>query len=617
MTKRLVEARGRAHVRRPLLILAAAILLVPATLEARAPDPGDTVAVTLDEVRRQLAMGELDEAVASTEALHQRHPDDARVFWALVRAYAAAGLDGEKLIPLLTERVETVPNSDRALRELGAAHARIGEYEAAHRVWRLLLDRPIPDESLYSEVGSMEIQARMYREAVEVYDEGRERLERPTLFSQELARALTSYGDYDRAFDECVTTVEAHPGLVQWAVNRVELMLELGASERMILGKTTALTEASDVIPPVLSMAGSIFVVFDRPDEALDAFLRSDELTGHGGRSLVESGAILEEKGWVREAREAYGALMERYPRSTNAAMGGMRAALLDSKLGEHERAVASLNELAQVFAGKSAGAQALLEAARIELEALADADRSLATLERLTLDFAKLPDELLEDVELLKIAAYLSLGRLDDVYDAASRLAAGPGTRDVKSRAMFERAYVSFQRGDAERSLEEFRELISNDVSGHLVNDALRLMLLVSEAQESGDTETLAVFATAHLASRTGKTELARELLSSIVDPSLETPVAVAAAMLDGALAEDAGDTRAALAVYARVAGSSAPLSARAEAMIRTGDIHADGGRNDEALGSYRAVIDELPPNFLSGEARRKIERLARREAG
>lgn len=597
--------------------LLAPTVVGPGRAAAREVETRDEVTSSLSDIRRRLAMGEIDEAVEAAEALHGRHPNEMRIFWALVRAYAVAGLDGDKLVPLLEARTEEAPDDDRAWRELGAAHARLGDFERAHDIWMQLLARPVPDVSLYSEVGAMEIQARMYEQAVEVFDEGRERVGAPTLFAQELALALTSIGDYDRAFDECVTTIVEHPGLVQWAVNRVELMLDLGASRDEMLRKTEALAASESAVPPSLSLAGSLFVLFDRPEQALDAFLRSDELAGHAGRALLEFGAILEEKGWEREAREAYRTLVERYPRGVNAAMAGMRAALLDSRLGDPEAAVVALEELADEFDGTAAAGQALLEAARLQMSSLASPVAALSTVERVLADFPRAPAELLDAARELELDALLALARLDELYEFAASVAEGPGRSGARPRALFELAYVSFQRGDAERSLEEFRTLVTEDPSGDLVNDAVRLMLLISDAGEGGDPDALAAFAAAHLAWRSGDTASARRGLSSLIEEELDTPLAVEAAMLAGALAEDDGDVSEALSIYARVFEGSLSLAARAEAAMRIGDIRYESTGREEALESYRAVIDDLPPNFLSGEARRKIERMTRRDVG
>ena len=81
--------------------------------------------------------------------------------------------------------------------------------------------------------------------------------------------------------------------------------------------------------------------------------------------------------------------------------------------------------------------------------------------------------------------------------------------------------------------------------------------------------------------------------------------------------LAEDVGDLEHALSVYERVFNEAPTVTARAEAMMRSGDILIDAmGRPEAASQAYATIIQALPENALSGEARRKIDRL-RKTAG
>ena len=83
---------------------------------------------------------------------------------------------------------------------------------------------------------------------------------------------------------------------------------------------------------------------------------------------------------------------------------------------------------------------------------------------------------------------------------------------------------------------------------------------------------------------------------------------------MLRGGLAEVAGDLEAALAIYGRIASGVEAIAVRAEAMMRRGRILKEmSGRGGEAIAQFQAVLDDLPPNWLSGEARREIERVRR----
>ena len=93
---------------------------------------------------------------------------------------------------------------------------------------------------------------------------------------------------------------------------------------------------------------------------------------------------------------------------------------------------------------------------------------------------------------------------------------------------------------------------------------------------------------------------------------------VASEAMMLRGGLAEISGDPEAALSIYGRIVNEIEAIAVRAEAMMRRGRIlKGMDGREKEAIAQFQAVLDDLPPNWLSGEARREIERVRRGERG
>jgi hypothetical protein len=66
----------------------------------------------------------------------------------------------------------------------------------------------------------------------------------------------------------------------------------------------------------------------------------------------------------------------------------------------------------------------------------------------------------------------------------------------------------------------------------------------------------------------------------------------------------------------YERIIASAEGVTARAEAMMRKADIlRSTLGQAREAEEQYLAILENLPANTLSGEARRKLDRLRRGE--
>jgi hypothetical protein len=157
---------------------------------------------------------------------------------------------------------------------------------------------------------------------------------------------------------------------------------------------------------------------------------------------------------------------------------------------------------------------------------------------------------------------------------------------------------------------------MVEANAASVLVNDALRLMLATANAQEAGDTSTIDLLADAHASRLAGDRDLSTELLLELADRRTGEAVETEALLLLGAYAAADDDPEQAIAYYDRIITGTEAITARAEAMMRKADIlwHVMG-RKREAADRYLAILEDLPSNTLSGEARRKLDRLRRGE--
>jgi tetratricopeptide (TPR) repeat protein len=603
-------------VRYVFLVCLLTLTTLPVTVDAREPARPDAVATELALARQALVMGDIDEAVRLSEELYRRYPDENRVFWALVSVYRNADLVEERLVPLLEARLAQTPDDDRLLMELGEAYAGLADFDRAHAVWLERARRGRADVVRYSEVGALEVRYRMYERAVEVYLEGRGVSGGGSFFSEELAQLYTVLGEYDRAIEESFITAREHPGMDQWSANRVEQMLDAGADPRMVRRRMDAALEAEDVTPSELSLAGSVLLALGSPDTALDAFLRADTLAGEHGRMLMEFAEILRDEGLPEKARDAYRLVVERNPGTTNAGVAGIHAAELLVDLGRPRDAVRELGELTSSVPGHPIRWEALVQRAEIELGALDEARGALETLERIPEEAEFRARSVRDRADLLRIDALLALGRLDEAAERAASLLRDRPRDETRHRARYYLGYVAFLNLDVETTLEELRALVEEDASGPLVNDALRLMLVASDAQETGDLGPLRELADAHAAMLTGDDREAVVRLEALIESGGYLPIAAEAIMLLGRLQTERGEYEAALETYGRATNDAWTLATRAEAHMRRGELLREYlGRPSEALAEYAALIEDLPSNFLTGEARRRADEIRREE--
>jgi tetratricopeptide (TPR) repeat protein len=595
------------------VIVVMALLTVCAS--ARTPEDQSAAESRIQEARRAAAVGSVEEAIEIYRDVLREDPGNERAFWGLVGLYSSAGME-ERLIPLLEARVSDRPHDTQAKMELGEAYARAGEHDAAHRLWMEVVAEGAADASEFAEVGALEIRHGMYDQALQTFLKGRDTFRSESLFSQELTQVYTALGDYDSAIDECFVTVRQHGGAAPWAANRIELMLEEGADRGDIRSRMTAVSRDVNATADDLALAASVFLVLDMPDRALETFLRADEVSPTQGNDLLEYAAVLSDDGRKEQAREAYLKVIERYPGTSGAARAGEAAARLLADAGDAEGAVAELRAVAGMAAGSTRGAHALFEAARIELDVLKDPEAALATVAELRESFGIRASELDDEATMIEVDAQMRLGRFGAAYARAATLIRDGVADETLESAMFALGFLSFLQHDYERATEELRKMVEANAAGVLVNDALRLMLAMAEAQEAGDTGPIDLLADAHAARLSGDREGSSELLQRLANGPTNEAVETEALLLLGASAAADGDPERAVEYYDRIITGTEGITARAEAMMRKADLLWRAmGRKQEASDAYLAILEDLPANVLSGEARRKLDMLRRGE--
>jgi len=610
---------GRAVARRAGAILLCVVLFVVAShhhAEARAPE-GTSAEVEgrVQMARQAYSAGDTEEAARLYREALELNPSNERAFWGLVRVYSTSG-ENDLLVQMLLERLALRPNDRQARMELGEAYARLGDHDLAHEAWSGILGGSQTDVSDYTDIGSLEIRHRMYDYAIETYMSGRAAFRSKSLFSQELVTVHTALGDYSSAIDECAVTVNTHGSATQWAANRIELMLEQGAGRRLVMGKMDAISESEDATVEELGLAGSVYLVLDRPDDALAAFLRADDVAGGGGTQLLEYAEILRDEGLPEQARSAYLMVVERNPGAVAAARAGTAAAKLLAVSGDPEGAVLELRAVADAFEGSNRGADALYEAARLELDDLLDPAAAVATVEELRSRFGQRAHRIEDDAILIEVDANMMRGRFGDAHERAGSLMREGVREDIAERAAFARGFASFLGHDYDASTEEFRAMIESSPQSDSVNDALRLMLAMTTAQESGDMGPVDLLADAHAALLAGDEPRARERLETLASARTGAAVEAEALLLLGASATADGRYGDAIDHYDRIIDGVTAITPRAEAMMRKADIlRLKLNRRGDAMDQYLAILENLPDNTLSGEARRKLDQLRREE--
>lgn len=254
----------------------------------------------------------MEEALQLYTVLHQKYPQDLRVFHALKRVHFKLEKYDE-FINLIGKAYKVNPTSEYAL-ALGEANLRMDRMKDAKEWLALFIEESGTEGSLHK-VASIYISMGMLEEAAKTYEEGRKKFKNDFLFIKEMA-LLYRNSNLERSVRESIRLYLTTPEERVWVERMLKQEVKKGNQStvlRVIKEEVTSHRDNRDLN----ILLGDILVELNDYEGALDEYRLSEET-----KALLRLAKECKEEGKFELALKAYEDYFEKNPNSTEAHIG-------------------------------------------------------------------------------------------------------------------------------------------------------------------------------------------------------------------------------------------------------------------------------------------------------
>ena len=486
---------------RPLLL--ALVLLAPGLLQAQPPPPRPP-AVRVDDgaplgasSRQSFALavqlmnnGNPEEATPLLEDALARDPTSVAVWLKLKEAYEVTRRY-DALLALIEDRLSREGPTVELLAERGAALYRAGRQDEAEGSWAEAVALAPTAEQTYRTVANTIGQLRLFAEAADVLDAGRQALGADDAFLLERAHLYGLGLEYGRAIDLYLQLLATQPEHVAGVQARLTRLLDGQDAPALFAAAVDRAIALDPLNRAYRELSGWLALERGDYDAALDAIRALDRLEREDGQTLVSFAQQAVAAGSVEAAARAFDEVLERHPGTPAAAAARLERARLWDDVARDNRESAAQGDtpaadaaraLYHQFLDDSAGSPeapgVMVALADLYRDVYRDFDASNDLLERAT--YGRDPGTAararlaLGEVALRRGDLTAARERFSDV-DESVRI--GP----LAEQARYELALLDFYEGFMFSALAR-AEALDENTAADASNDAIALRVTLSE---------------------------------------------------------------------------------------------------------------------------------------
>lgn len=609
-----------------LVLLLAGVLLgmllgPPGPVHAQVQDSTE-----LKQFRRAdsyLQGGQFEDAIRILESLYAESPDNSSFYRKLKNAYESVKRYDDAL-RLVEDRL-----SRRRTPHLLSEKARLlyeqGDEAAADSTWTAAINLAPERTTPYRIVYQTLVDIRRFKQAIDVLQQARERLDDPSLFRLELAYLYGLDGQHRKAMREYVTLLENSPRQFSIVRGRLQSFVEQDEGIQASIDVLTKAVEQNPLSTVFRDLLAWLYVSTDRYEDAYDVYRALDRLQQKKGKMLYEFARKATDADQFSIATTAFEAILKKYPDSKIApdvqkALGDTyrRWATSQSESAppadsaSHYAAARSAYEtFLEKYPSHEAAPTVRSQLGTLQLDVYRDLDAAQSTLKKVVSSSPKTDAAHEARYDLGRIA--LLRGDLERARLLFSRLAERLRSGDLADRARFELALLQFYQGRFDAALVQAKATSAN-TSSDVTNDAIELRILIQQNKGPDSLNTpLRTYARARLALRRHDYEAAGARLDSLLQTHKRHTLADDAHFRRAAVSLAQGDTSRALQQYEALPKQH-PRSPYADrSLFRLGELYETQGKADRAITLYDRLLTEYPNSLLAADARTRLRTLRR----
>jgi len=579
------------------------VLPIPKSDVQQMDDPSARVTMA----RRLIRIRDYRGASALLESVYEVDPDNTIVQNLLLSCYLQ--LQYYVKAEILTRRLIDKAPSDVSrwlvLAEVLTDQGKRDEGQAAYRkTLSLIADE---DHNMFSLIIRSMIVHNVEEVALELIDTARAKAGDPRLYASDRGSILEKRKEYLQAAREYLPSlVEDTTMSAQDAESKLLALLAFPESspdvEKVLLAWAK---ERASV--RILQLLSSHYLKANRFDDAFRFALQQDSLEGKKGQSLLQFMRQCQDRKEFSQVVRMGEYYLQEYPESQDACDVSFQYAEALGETGQTERAIAVYQRIAAAYPDSQKEADALLGVGWIYYHYLDDCRQALTYFDSVVTCQPRGMSYL--KAQKLIPYCYLRLGKLKEAEEGFENLSRLKVNEDIAEEIDYNLALVKLFQKQYDSTEVALRRLMVDYPRGFYVNDALQLVLVLSEADEA--EELLYDFSNMLFFEQRLMYDSARMQLERIAGADNKVLADVALFRLSE-LELNRGDTLEALAFIDRLS-KEFPDSYYSPYGLKTrADVLAlDADRQEDARALYRQLLKDHPNYPFISEVRKRLREL------
>ncbi len=609
------------------LVLAAVALLVVLPIgdpPARAQSADSTQLRRFRVADAHLQTGKTEKAISILKTLYAESPGNSSFYRKLKEAYESVKRYDDALA-LVEDRIGDNPTPG-----LLSEKARLLYLQGAEADARTAVDDAIalaPDRATtYRLVYQTLVDLRRFKQAIDVLQQARTRLDNDNLFRTELAYLFGLDGQHGAAMQEYVTLLDESPERVSLVRNRLQTFVEQGEGISSSVEMLEKAVEDHPLNPAYRKLLSWLYMKTDDYEAAYDVYRALDRLQQRKGQALFSFAQKAADADEYAVATTAFTAILERHqdaevaPKAQRALgdtyrewadnLHGSSPAQLDST-SRYDDARQAYQAFLNTYPDHDAYPTVLAQLGTLQLDVYRNLEEARSTLEDVV---ASYPETSAADEARYDLGRTALLeGNFERAQVLFSRLAKRLRGGDLADQARFELARLQFYQGEFETARTRAKAT-SASTSSDVTNDAIELSVLIQENKGPDSTNTaLRLYAQAQLRARQHRHAEATAHLDSLLQTHAGHPLTDDALFRRAEVSLVQGDTARAVETYEKLPREHARSAHADRSLYRLGELYEDQGRTDTAIEIYNQLLTDYPKSLLASDARTRLRKLQR----
>lgn len=505
----------------------------------------------------------------------------------------------------------------------GKVFERQGNTDRAETVWADVIDNKLKDINDFYRIGGFFMTEQKYKWALKTYQKGRDKLNTPQVFANELAYLYQMDGNLERAIQEYINIYTQSTGQYDYVKSQILRLVKDDKSPEI---EKVLLTESQkrNNDPNMVELLYSFYMEANNYEEAFLQVRALDKMKNEGGNRIYKFSQTLQNNKEYDLSNKALDYLINNYKDSPFFLEATMEKAknfelkALESVKTDTvalRQAVSNYNTLFTQYSRVPQFFDAMYRKARICIFYLSDLNCALDELnaiEQLAVPLIKKAEAklLLGDVFIMQgeyNKAKLKYAEVEKAFE----------NTQMGAMAKFRAARLSYYKGDFEDS-KAFLKILKENTSNDIANDAIRLYLTIQDNTGLDSTTTaLEKFAHVELLIYQKKYDQALPMLDSIAYHFPNHPLADDIFWQKSQIFLQQGKTQECLSLLDKILEKHKEDIFADDALFTKAEIYESLlGDKKKAQELYFQILTEFPASLYKVEARKRVRKLRTEKA-